>query len=257
MEMVKKEEYLKDLLELLKSTMKERDETIYELHYLESMMLKCINDQPPQPQNNSPISTMPDAKTNSDSSIISESPNHFSADETYLNYSHQGSYSPQLSNNMAEYSTQIDLGSDVIENLSQGKPLPRQGKLLQAVLDTGTVLPHNLLPTRRNRPPPSQPFQILPEGAGAGEDRTKQAEAVTTRAAKIVGTMRSILDLFTIWDGKHMTSVNGSLNGILTNPFEQDLENDDDGDMAITNANSGANEATATVTVNIIVHVVA
>ncbi|PON51443.1 hypothetical protein TorRG33x02_311140 [Trema orientale] len=60
-----------------------------------------------------------------------------------------------------------------------------------------------------------------------------------------------------MWAGKQSTST-GSLRGILTNPFElHDLENDDDGDIAVTNAISGANDATATVTVNRTVHVVA
>ncbi|KAF4361909.1 hypothetical protein F8388_005645 [Cannabis sativa] len=173
-QMEKNEEYLRSLLDFLKTALKERDEARNQLQKVQFMF--CL------PQTENPI-LMPSAKANSS---ITESN---SLSETYNHHSHGSSpvesffdaaavSSPEFSNINMDDSSQmgfsmssvpaplnIDPASVVIENLSKGKPLPEKGKLLQAVLGAGTLL-HNLLlagplPSWRN-PPPLQPFKIPP-----------------------------------------------------------------------------------------------
>lgn len=65
----------------------------------------------------------------------------------------------------SEVMPRFDEGSFVIDNLARGRPLPQQGKFLQAVLDAGplvhTLLMAGPLPRWRN-PPQLQPAQIPP-----------------------------------------------------------------------------------------------
>jgi hypothetical protein len=86
---------------------------------------------------------------------------------------------------------------------------------------------------------------------------TRQVEAATIKAAKIGGTMKSILDLTNKCEGKQRISP-GTSNGILMNPsFLHFWENKEAGDMAETNVTCGEIDATATVNVNSIIQVVA
>ncbi|KAJ8899682.1 hypothetical protein K2173_019380 [Erythroxylum novogranatense] len=71
----------------------------------------------------------------------------------------------------------IDNDDQVLEQLIEGKQLPRKGKLLQAVIDSRPLLETSLdsvpLPKWRNPPPPVLPIQLLPP---------PKYNAVTTRA---------------------------------------------------------------------------
>jgi len=76
---------------------------------------------------------------------------------------------------------------------------------------------------------------------------TTQAEAATINAAKMGGTMASMLDLVRRWTGKHGVSSNGTLTltkdppSLLLHVWEEE--------MAETKATSVESEATATVNV--------
>ncbi|PON52554.1 hypothetical protein TorRG33x02_308160 [Trema orientale] len=182
-QMTKSEEYMKNLLDLLKTAVKERDEARYQLQKMQIMLSSQaeLHNMFPQAQPESPL-LLPAAKANSS---ITESN---SLSETYNPQSHNSSpvdsffdaavSSPEFSNiNMADSSNigfgigsvpvppKIDPASVILENLSKGKTLPQKGKLMQAVMDAGPLLQNLLLagplPRWRN-PPPLQPFKIPP-----------------------------------------------------------------------------------------------
>ncbi|XP_015158884.1 uncharacterized protein [Solanum tuberosum] len=138
-EMKKNKEYVKQLIQMLKIVCEERDEARVQIQKL----LNKIDS----------IVMINSTKANS-SSITDQYSNSLSS-ETY-NY-HNSSpnidsffdsvASPECSNNMAydhnvdscvtQLAPKVEL---IIENLVKGKTLPQQGKLLQAVVETGPIL---------------------------------------------------------------------------------------------------------------------
>ena len=87
--------------------------------------------------------------------------------------------------------------------------------------------------------------------------RTIRAEHVTVTAAKIGGTIRSILDLINLCAGRQRISAGTSRGTLMETSGLHERAKDDDDDMAETKATSGAKEATATVSVRSAVHVTA
>ena len=89
-------------------------------------------------------------------------------------------------------------------------------------------------------------------------ERSRQAEAPTTKAANNVGRKKSKRVLIiTVSSGKHTTSL-GKSTGILTNSLPlHGWENNEDGDVAPIKAIAGANEAKTTVKTKRTVHMAA
>lgn len=85
---------------------------------------------------------------------------------------------------------------------------------------------------------------------------TKKAEAVTTMAAKMGGTRKSMFDLPTIWAGRHMTSPGLSNGNLKEVPWRSShaRENSVNGDKREVNANSGLTDATVTTAARNVVH---
>lgn len=187
-QMRKSEEYVKSLFDLLKTAQKERDEARDQLQrHLNKIMLSNPTDQ--FPNNILPLSSpespllLPAAANKANSSITESS----SLSENYNHHSHNSSpveslfdavSSPEFSNINVADSGHMGFANQpfvqdynaakidhVIDNLAKGKTLPRQGKLLQAVMEAGpllqTLLVAGPLPRWRN-PPPLQPFKIPP-----------------------------------------------------------------------------------------------
>ncbi|CAL9754291.1 unnamed protein product [Musa acuminata subsp. burmannicoides] len=107
--------------------------------------------------------------TESDS--LSGAPNHHSYGASPVDSFFDNVGSPELSSmgrpqrQASQSSPNYDRASAVVDGLAMRKPLPRKGKLLQAVLEAGPLLQTLLLagplPQWRN-PPPLQPFQVPP-----------------------------------------------------------------------------------------------
>ncbi|XP_058109808.1 uncharacterized protein LOC131253007 [Magnolia sinica] len=195
------EEHVNQLLKLLNVAFQERDEAKNQLQRLLNKIMQSSSREPScilpilQPESPSPI-----IPTKGNSSITESD----SLSETYNRQSHVSSPvdsffdgvssnpSPDLSNiNVADSSniglpnhpllpeyngtssmgiissemSQIDPASAIIDQLAMKKPLPKKGKLLQAVMEAGpllqTLLVAGPLPQWRN-PPPVQSFQIPP-----------------------------------------------------------------------------------------------
>lgn len=173
-EMMKNKEYVKQLIQLLKMVCQERDEA---KHQLQKLVMKS---------------------TKANSSSITDQSNSLS--ETYNYQSHYSSpvesffdtvSSSELefsnmnmadSNPVAAYDNcvapKLDKASLVIESFVKGKTLPQQGKLLQAVLESGpllqTLLVSGQLPQWRN-PPQLAPFNVPPVSIkGCGSDVANQ-----------------------------------------------------------------------------------
>lgn len=195
-QMNKNQEFVKRLLDLLKTAQKERDEA---KDQLQKLLNKITVSNPIDKVSNILPRASPESPllfhANKANSSITESN---SLSETYNHHSHNSSpvdsifdtvSSPEFSNiNVADSShmgfvnqpfvvqdykasasasasTKIDHASAVIDNLVKGKTLPQKGKLLQAVMEAGpllqTLLVAGPLPRWRN-PPPLQPFKIPP-----------------------------------------------------------------------------------------------
>lgn len=173
---------MKNLLDLLKIAMKERDEARYQLQKVQIMLSTQteLTNMFPQVQPESPL-LLP-AKANSsitESNSLSETYNHQSHGSSPVDSVFDAAVSsPEFSNiNMADSSNmgfaiasvppppKIDPATVVIENLAKERTLPQKGKLLQAVMDAGPLLQSLLLagplPRWRN-PPPLQHFKIPP-----------------------------------------------------------------------------------------------
>ncbi|KAK4709614.1 hypothetical protein R3W88_030539 [Solanum pinnatisectum] len=150
-EMKKNKECVKQLIQMLKIVCEERDEAKVQIQKL----LNKLDSDPP-------IVMMKSTKTNSSSQYS----NSLSSETYNYHNSSPKNDSPECSNNMAydhnvdncvtQLAPKVDKVSLIIENLVKGKTLPQQGKLLQAVVDTGpillTLLVSGQLPQWRNPP---------------------------------------------------------------------------------------------------------
>ncbi|XP_055835267.1 uncharacterized protein LOC129903753 [Solanum dulcamara] len=156
-EMRKNKEYVKQLIQILKIVCQERDEAKDEIQ-------KLVN---------SPL-IMKSTKANSSITESSVTYNYHNSSPKINSVS-----SPECSNNnvnaaydrnvrfsdncVTQLALKVDKASLVIDNLVKGKTLPQQGKLLQAVIETGpilqTLLVFGQLPQWRN-PPQFTPFNI-------------------------------------------------------------------------------------------------
>ncbi|XP_073023386.1 uncharacterized protein [Primulina eburnea] len=178
----------KELIYLLKFTLRERDEAKNQLQNLLNTTEKNLPSIP-HFHVDSPI-PKPAAKANSsvtESNSLSETYNYHSHGSSPVDCFFDSVPSPEftninfvVSNNplvqeprctipnsrvTSEVMPRFDEGSFVIDNLVRGRPLPQQGRFLQAVLDAGPLV-HTLfmagpLPRWRN-PPQLQPAQIPP-----------------------------------------------------------------------------------------------
>ncbi|RWV84869.1 hypothetical protein GW17_00053384 [Ensete ventricosum] len=158
-EIRKRAENIDQLIRLLQVIAHERDAARDQLQLLLS------NISRPNTGEYSPTQTRGSCSvTESDS--LSATPNHHS-------YGGDGASpgSPELrSINMGipRQQQKYDRASAIIDGLAMKRPLPRKGKLLQAVLEAGPLLQTLLLagplPKWRN-PPPLQPFQVPPVAA--------------------------------------------------------------------------------------------
>lgn len=222
-EMRKNKEYVKQLIQLLKTACQERDEARDQLQKMLNKLIPSTNSTElfsglPQFQPDSPL-----VKPTKANSSITESN---SPSETY-NYPSHGSSpgesfldavsSPELSNiNMGDSGSiafvnqpliqdckgiisnnmvpsgipKVDHASLVIDNLARGKMLPQKGKFLKAVLDAGPLLQNLLvagpLPRWRN-PPQLQTFHIPPvsiKGCDADMINMKSAANMSLLASR-------------------------------------------------------------------------
>ncbi|CAA3029776.1 Hypothetical predicted protein [Olea europaea subsp. europaea] len=188
-EMVKNKEYVKQLIQLLKIAIQERDEArIHLQNYLNrSLPLTSPKENlAVLPHFQADSSLLKPGKANSsvtESNSLSETYNSSPIDSLF-----DAVTSPELSNinlvvnqpmfqdcNVANIPVStnqakpcapgIDRASMIIDNLVVGRALPQKGKLLQAVVESGpllqTLLVAGSLPRWRN-PPRLQPFQIPP-----------------------------------------------------------------------------------------------
>ncbi|CAI9778783.1 unnamed protein product [Fraxinus pennsylvanica] len=188
-EMVKNKEYVKQLIQLLKIAIQERDEARVHLQ-------NYLNRSPPLTSPTENLAVLPHFQADSSllkpgkaNSSVTESN---SLSETYnsspIDSLFDAVTSPELSNinlvvnqplfhdcnvvNVPVSTNQvkpcapiIDRASMIIDNLVRGRALPQKGKLLQAVFESGpllqTLLVAGSLPRWRN-PPRLQPYQIPP-----------------------------------------------------------------------------------------------
>ncbi|XP_075521269.1 uncharacterized protein LOC142554485 [Primulina tabacum] len=178
-----------ELIYLLKFALRERDEAKNQLQNLLNTTEKNLPSSIPHFQVDSPV-PKPTAKANSsvtESNSLSETYNYHSHGSSPVDCLFDSVPSPEftninfvVSNNplvqepmgtipnsrvASEVMPRFDEGSFVIDNLVRGRPLPQQGRFLQAVLDAGPLV-HTLfmagpLPRWRN-PPQLQPAQIPP-----------------------------------------------------------------------------------------------
>ncbi|CAA3029775.1 Hypothetical predicted protein, partial [Olea europaea subsp. europaea] len=168
-EMVKNKEYVKQLIQLLKIAIQERDEArIHLQNYLNrSLPLTSPKENlAVLPHFQADSSLLKPGKANSsvtESNSLSETYNSSPIDSLF-----DAVTSPELSNiNLVAKpcAPGIDRASMIIDNLVVGRALPQKGKLLQAVVESGpllqTLLVAGSLPRWRN-PPRLQPFQIPP-----------------------------------------------------------------------------------------------
>lgn len=158
-EMRKSKEYVKQLIELLKCAIEERDEARKQLEKLITINSPTEPDFFPAtiiPHDSSPLLKPPNSSI-TESNSLSETHNHHSDAVSSANHSF----------------TALDRGSLIIENLAKGRVLPQKGMLLHSVLQAGpllqTLMVAGPLPRWRN-PPQMQPFQIPPVAIKGGDD---------------------------------------------------------------------------------------
>ncbi|XP_049380239.1 uncharacterized protein LOC125844917 [Solanum stenotomum] len=146
-EMKKNKEYVKQLIQMLKIVCEERDEARVQIQKLLNKLDSIVMMK----------STKANYSTDQYSNSLS------SETYNYHNSFFDSVASPECSNNMAndhnvdncvtQLAPKVEL---IIENLVKGKTLPQQGKLLQAVVETGpilqTLLVSGQLPQWRNPP---------------------------------------------------------------------------------------------------------
>lgn len=144
-----------ELIQLIKLAYQERDEARDHLHKL---LNKMNMDSPHLPKANS--STI-------ESNSLSDAYNDSSPVESFLDVV-SSPHHDLMSNNIIPHEVEPkidDHGTLVIDRLVKGKPLPQQGKFLQAVLESGpllqTLLVAGPLPRWRN-PPQFKPLHIPP-----------------------------------------------------------------------------------------------
>ncbi|KAL3850709.1 hypothetical protein ACJIZ3_012591 [Penstemon smallii] len=156
-EIMKKNEYSKKLIQLLKLTMQERDEA---KEQLQKLLNKTTNTLTTNTENFPVIK--PNSTSITESNSLSETYNyHSSPVESFFDTVS----SPEFSNINLVVEPKLDHASLIIDNIVKGKVLPQKGKFLQSVLEAGpllqTLLVAGPLPRWRN-PPQLQPFQIPP-----------------------------------------------------------------------------------------------
>ncbi|WMV56446.1 hypothetical protein MTR67_049831 [Solanum verrucosum] len=146
-EVKKNKEYVKQLIQMLKIVCEERDEARVQIQKLLNKLDSIVMMK----------STKANYSTDQYSNSLS------SETYNYHNSFFDSVASPECSNNMAydhnvdscvtQLAPKVEL---IIENLVKGKTLPQQGKLLQAVVETGpilqTLLVSGQLPQWRNPP---------------------------------------------------------------------------------------------------------
>ncbi|KAK9727279.1 hypothetical protein RND81_05G271000 [Saponaria officinalis] len=189
-EIMKNHDHIKKLLLMLQATCKERDEAISQLKKLQQILAfnnktlnfdQMISTSVPFSPDSPLLSNFP-AKTNSS---LTES-NSFSIETNNImssqpkTHSHVSSppvvdsfpftttttavSSPVTNNNICYNTNSVDRATLIIENLAKGRPLPPQGKLLQAVVKAGPLLQALMvsgsLPRWRN--PPGVVTQQIP-----------------------------------------------------------------------------------------------
>ncbi|KAH0777400.1 hypothetical protein KY290_008811 [Solanum tuberosum] len=153
-EMKKNKEYVKQLIQMLKIVCEERDEARVQIQKLLNKIdsIVMINSTK---ANSSSITDQSNCLSSETYNYHNPSPNIDSFFDSVA--------SPECSNNMAydhnvdscvtQLAPKVEL---IIENLVKGKTLPQQGKLLQAVVETGpilqTLLVSGQLPQWRNPP---------------------------------------------------------------------------------------------------------
>ncbi|XP_055834717.1 uncharacterized protein LOC129903238 [Solanum dulcamara] len=163
-EMMKNKEYVKQLIQFLKMVCQERDEA-------KDQLQKLLNKL----DSNPPIVMMKSTKANSSitdqSNSLSETYNyqsHYSSpiesffdtvsspDLEFSNMNMADSNPVAYDNCVTQLAPKVDKASLVIDSFVKGKTLPQQGKLLQAVLESGpllqTLLVSGQLPQWRNPP---------------------------------------------------------------------------------------------------------
>lgn len=182
-EMQKNKEYVNQLIQLLKLAIQERDEARNQLDKLIiSSSAAAADIFPATPQyfhggGDSPI--LKPARANSsitESNSLSETLNYHSPTVDSL-FDAAISPPPEI---IQDHPVAVDRGTMVVESLSKGRPLPRKGMLLQAVLEAGPLLQMLMvagpLPRWRN-PPQMQPFQV--PSAVIGGSAHKPVESVS------------------------------------------------------------------------------
>lgn len=163
-EMKKNEEFMKQLLQLLKLACQERDEA---RDQVQKLLAKLTPSTPP-PEFLTPPPQFQPTKANSsitESNSLSDTYGSSPVDSLFDPVS-----SPELLSNIPNKQfisemPNFDHSGLVVDNFVKGKVLPEKGKLLQAVLGAGpllqTLLVAGPLPRWRN-PPPFQAFHIPP-----------------------------------------------------------------------------------------------
>ncbi|CAN4120036.1 unnamed protein product [Withania somnifera] len=172
-EMMKNKEYVKQLIQLLKVVYQERDEARDQLqkllNELDNPLVKSTKANSSITESNS-LSETYNYQSHYSSPVGSffdtvsspEFSNKNMADSNPVAYVNQ----PLANNNcLTQLAPKVDKASLVIDSFVKGKPLPQQGKLLQAVLEAGpllqTLLVSGQLPQWRN-PPQLKPSNIPP-----------------------------------------------------------------------------------------------
>ncbi|KAK9123536.1 hypothetical protein Sjap_013138 [Stephania japonica] len=222
-EMKRNEENMKQLLHQLNVACRERDEARNQLQTLLNKLIPSSQIEVcpsfPALQHETPVCPKKGSSTSiTDSDILSETYNHqsygspssidpfldvvSSTDAANINICdssimeiacHVGKQDSALISMASVGSSsglnQTDQASAAIDNLVSGKPLPQQGKLLQAVMEAGpllqTLLVSGPLPHWRN-PPPVQPFQMPPLSIKGCEPRGMNYSGQTSFEPQVI-----------------------------------------------------------------------
>ncbi|OIT06672.1 PREDICTED: uncharacterized protein LOC109223042 [Nicotiana attenuata] len=189
----KNNEYVKQLIQLIKMAYQERDEARDQLQKLVNKINQAdlLNNHSQIQVDSSVIKPTKANSSTIESNSLTETYNYQSQNSSPVESFLDAVTSPELSNiNVADSNAMpfvsytvvpqemakvdLDPASLVIESLVKGKTLPQQGKFLQAVLESGpllqTLLVAGPLPRWRN-PPQFQPLHIPPvsiKGCEAG-----------------------------------------------------------------------------------------
>ncbi|KAB2630721.1 pentatricopeptide repeat-containing protein [Pyrus ussuriensis x Pyrus communis] len=195
-EVSKNEEIMKQLFQLWQITCQERDEARTQLQKLVNKLVPSSipDDQTsilsPQLNIENPIlqkTLDPPMLKESDSNFVPSQSYNFHAFGSYPTNSNLGSSIsfpglqpnpnfPDSNNlgftkNVVPLGSKIDLGSVLIDNIARVRPLPKKGRLMQAVMETGPLLQTLLvapLPKWRN-PPPLPSFKNPPALVNGGD----------------------------------------------------------------------------------------